>query len=528
MKRRNKVELFEQIRREYEFGVGTISGVAEKFNVHRRMVRDALRSAVPPQRKSPQRNSPKLDVVRDFIDQILEADEKAPRKQRHTAHRIFVRLGKEGPASDISERRIREYVQDWKLRHENNRAEVFVPQSYQLGIEAQVDWYEAMVEIAGMPMTVQIFNLRSMASGAAFHRAYLHATQQAFFDGHQRAFHYYGGVFRRCRYDNLGSAVKKIFQGREREQTDRFIAFRSHWQFEASFCSPGKGHEKGGVENEVGYFRRNHLVPVPRVGSLDQLNQKLLDDCRADLNRILDQRPQSVGEILAQESPLLRPLPKEDFDLAEEGFYRVNKKGCVSVRGNHYSTPQRPGTQVRVRVLPSEVEIHHQGRIVASHARNYGQHEQILELEHYLDVLAIKPGAFAGSRPLESWRLAGRWTAAHDQFWKRLEHRHGESAGTRLMIELLQLGKQYGYEKLTQALEETIELGVSDAAVTRYLLTSSQLSRQSAPLLEWAPGKSPEFHTRPLPSLSGYDQLLGLAIVSPKSEIIRSYEEGAR
>lgn len=528
MKRRNKVELFEEIRREYEFGVGTISGVAEKFNVHRRMVRDALESAVPPPRKTPRRSSPKLDAVRDFIDRILEADQKAPRKQRHTAHRIFIRLGQEGPESEISERRVREYVQDWRLQNENHRYEVFVPQAYQLGVEAQVDWYEAVVEIAGKRITVQIFNLRSMASGAAFHRAYLHATQQAFLDGHQHAFHYYGGVFQRLRYDNLTSAVKKVLQGRQREQTERFIAFRSHWQFEASFCAPGKGNEKGGVENEVGYFRRNHLVPVPRVKSLEELNEELLDGCRADFKRVIDQRPHNVGEMFARESPLLSPLPGEDFDLAEEGFHRVNGKGCVTVRGNSYSAPLRPGVQTRVRVLPSTVEIHNQGRIVAIHSRSYGQGEQILELEHYLDVLAIKPGAFAGSRPLETWRKAGRWTATHDQFWNCLQRRHGESEGTRLMIELLQLGKQHGYEKLTGALEETIELGVSDAAVARYLLTSKELPSQATPILDWEKGESLDCYTRPLPSLSGYDQLLGEAIAPSQPEAFRSTEEVTR
>jgi len=528
MKRRNKVELFEEIRREYEFGDGTISGVAKKFNVHRRMVREAINSALPAPRKTPQRSSPKLEAVRDFIDQILEADQKAPRKQRHTAHRIFVRLSKEGTGCDISERRVREYVQDWKLRHTNNRCEVFVPQAYQLGVEAQVDWYEAVAEINGQRLTVQVFNLRSMASGAAFHRAYLNATQQAFLDGHQRAFHYYGGIFQRLRYDNLTSAVKKVLRGRQREQTERFIAFRSHWQFEASFCAPGKGHEKGGVENEVGYFRRNHLVPVPRVKSLEELNDELLNGCRADLTRVIDQRPHTVGEMFARESPLLLPLPKEDFDLAEEGFHRVNGKGCVQVRGNFYSAPLRPGTQARVRALPLVIEIYNQGQLVATHARSYGKREQVLELEHYLDVLAVKPGAFAGSRPLEIWRRAGRWTTIHDQFWNGLQQRHGESEGTRMMVELLQLGRQHGYEKLTRALEETCALGVGDAAVARYLLTSSELSRESAPLLECGGGKSDEFYTRPLPSLSGYDQLLCQTIDLPQPEVFRSCEEATR
>lgn len=528
MTRRNKVELFEEIRREYEFGVGTISGVARKFNIHRRMVREAIKSAIPSPRKTPQRNCPIFDAAREFIDQILEADQKAPRKQRHTAHRIFIRLDKERSDSKVAERTVRKYVQQWKLLHSTSRIEVYIPQAYQFGVEAQVDWYEAVVEIAGERLKVQVFNLRSMASGAAFHRAYLHATQQAFLDAHQLAFHYFGGVFRRLRYDNLSSAVKKVLRGHRREETERFVAFRSHWKYEASFCTPAKGNEKGGVENEVGYFRRNHLVPVPRVKSLEELNAELLEGCRADFKRVIEARPQSVGEMFAQEQALLLPFPGEDFELAEESFNRVNSKGCVQVRNNFYSTPLRPGTQARVRVLPTEVEIHHQGNLVATHARSYSRREQILELEHYLDVLAIKPGAFAGSRPLEQWRKAERWTVVHDQFWNCLQQRHGESAGTRLMIELLQLGRQHGYEKLTRALEEARRLGASDAAVVRYLLTKSELPHETAPLPEWEEGKPHEFYTRPLPSLNDYDQLLSDPIVVPQPEVCHCFEEVTR
>src|SRR6185503_8214188 len=114
------------------------------------------------------------------------------------------------------------------------------------------------------------------------HRAYPAATQQAFFDAHELAFAYFGGVFRTLRYDNLGSAVKRVLRGSRREETARFIAFRSRWHFEASFCTPGEGHEKGGVEGEVGYFRRNHFVPVLAARDLEDLNAMLLAGCRED------------------------------------------------------------------------------------------------------------------------------------------------------------------------------------------------------------------------------------------------------
>ena len=137
--------------------------------------------------------------------------------------------------------------------------------------------------------------MRSMASGAAFHCAYQHATQQAFLEAHEQAFAYFGGVFRKLRSANLSAAVKKILRGYRREETARFIAFRSHWRFEAEFCTPAEAHEKGGIEGEAGYFRRNHWVPVPEAEDLRTLNQQLSLACQEDEHRTIAGREQNVG-----------------------------------------------------------------------------------------------------------------------------------------------------------------------------------------------------------------------------------------
>jgi transposase len=155
-----------------------------------------------------------------------------------------------------------------------------VPQSYDWSGEAQVDWYESCADLAGERLKLQVFAMRSMASGAAFHRAYLHATQQVFIEAHELAFAYFGNVFQKLRYDNLGSAVKKVLGGSRRDETSRFVAFRSHWRFTAEFCTPAEPHEKGGMEGEVGYFRRNDWVPVLKVNDLPTLNEQLLAGCR--------------------------------------------------------------------------------------------------------------------------------------------------------------------------------------------------------------------------------------------------------
>ncbi len=371
------MEQFEQIRRDREREELSLRALAERHGVHRRTVRAALASPLRPARRvAVSRPAPKLGAYRELIDAWLLADVDAPRKQRHTSKRIWRRLVDEYGA-EVAETTVCDHVRKRRRELGHVAGDVFVPQVNAPAVTAEVDWGQADVDIAGARATVHLFFMRSCFSGAAFSMASPVETQQAFLEGHAQAFDWFGGVFEEVRYDNLGSAVKKVLKGRRRIESDRFVAMRSHYLFSALFTTVGLegAHEKGGVEGEVGRFRRNHLVPVPAVASIAQLNLMLRDASEQDLARRIQGRPATIADQLAHERPLLRALPKAGaFDSTEIASVRVDSKALVTVRQNRYSVPVAlAGLRVAAAVGATEIRISHQGQVVACHERLHGR-----------------------------------------------------------------------------------------------------------------------------------------------------------
>ena len=504
---RSRVELFEQIRRDRDVEGLSIRALAERHGVHRRAVRQALESAVPPPRKRPEgRPAPALGAFRSVIDEWLRADAEAPRKQRHTARRVWQRLVAEHGAQ-VSERQVRRYVRE--RRRELGEVEAFVPQAHPPGLTAEVDWGQAEVVLAGAREQVNFFVLRLSHSGAGLVVAFGHATQQAFLEGHVEAFAFLGGVPARVRYDNLSSAVKLTLKGRQRVLADRFVALRSHYLFESQFTLVGLqgAHEKGGVENEVGRFRRRHLVPVPKVATLAELNERLRAACIEDLDRQIVGRAETVGQALARERPLLRALPAEPFTVDEPSEARVDAKGLVTARQNRYSVPiGLAGRRVVCHVGARWVTVIADGRQVARHERLTGRFQVAARLEHYAALLARKPGALVGSLPLAQARDRGEWPEDFDLLWRALEERHGRPEAARQMVDLLALTDELGAECVALACRGALAAGALDARAVAVLARRAErpdpppLSGLDERLVAVAP---------PPPALDGYDALLG-------------------
>jgi transposase len=504
----SRVELFEQIRRDREFEGLSLRALAEKYRVHRRTVRQALESPLPPPRKRPEgRPAPALGPYRALIDGWIEADKRAPRKQRHTARRMWRRLVDEHGAQ-VAERTVREYVAA-RRREFGEPGEVFVPQVHRAGMEAEVDWGEAEVVLAGRPITVQLFYLRPCFSGAGFCMAFRRCTQQAFLEGHAEAFAWFGGVFATIRYDNLSSAVKLVLRGRRREETDRFIALRSHYMFDSAFTLVGLqgAHEKGGVEGEVGRFRRNHLVPVPEVADLAELNRLILAGCPADLARTIIGRRETVGDALARERPLLRALPAEPFDTTEPSSVRVDSKALVTVRQNRYSVPVAlAGRRVLARVGAREITIVHDGKMVARHERLAERFAVSARLDHYLELLARKPGALAGSLALHQERERGAWPDCFDQLWQAITAKVGASEAARQMVDVLMLVREHGPGHVELAVRGALAAGAHDGRAVAVLANRAEDRKPAAPLKDLDARLVAA--DRPEPDLTDYDQLL--------------------
>ncbi|MGA4543436.1 Mu transposase domain-containing protein [Uniformispora flossi] len=351
--------------------------------------------------------------------------------------------------------------------------------------------------------------------------------QEAFFEGHAHALRTLGGVPRgKVRYDNLKAAVAQVLGfTRHRVETARWTAFKSHYGLDSFYCRPGLAgaHEKGGVEGQIGWYRRNHFVPVPEVASLTELNALVEQWDAADDARRIGTRPLTVGEAFEQERGLLAPLPEEEFETGLRLLPRVDRYSQVTVRMNKYSVPVRLiGRRVEVLLHASHLVVYDGDVEVARHERLTGKCRSRLELDHYLEALVRKPGALPGATALDQARAAGRFTPLHDAWWDAARAAHGEREGTRALIDVLLLGRSIGHEHLVTGLAAALRVGAltADAVALEARKAAEADDEPALPppddpattanvtfLAAWRLTHLPP-DTRPLPSVAPYDQLL--------------------
>ncbi|MFE3200164.1 IS21 family transposase [Embleya sp. NPDC059237] len=527
---KSKVDLYAAIRRDSRAGLSS-RALERKYGVGFRTVQKALSSAWPePRKKLPPRVT-RLDPFKPLIDRMLRADLDAPRKQRHTVKRIFDRLVDEHGADEISYQMVRAYVADRRgeilLQAGRGVADAFIPQTHKPGAEAEVDFGDVTVRLAGELVTCYLFAFRLSYSGKSVHRIFASAGQEAFFEGHVHALNVLGGVpTGKVRYDNLRAAVAQVLGfSRQQVEAERWTAFRSHHGLEALYCRPGIGgaHEKGGVEGQIGWFRRNRLVPVPEVATLAELNAMIERWDEQDDSRRIRSRPRIIGEYFAAERPLLAPLPDEPFETGRLFTPRVDRDSQISVRTNRYSVPVRLiGRTVRVMLHASEVVVHDGREEVARHERLIAKGGTRLDLDHYLEALVRKPGALPGATALEQARSAGRFTPIHDAWWAAARKAHGERDGTRALIEVLLLSRHLSHEHLVAGLAVALKAGAltADAVALEARKAAEADTADPAEPEPPAAGRAtvtsltarrlahlpPD--TRPLPSVAHYDQLL--------------------
>ncbi len=507
------MEQFERIRRDSRDEGLSIRALADKHRVHRRMVRQALADAVPPVRKPPIRTAPVLGPYEATIRRWLTEDLVAPRKQRHTARRIWQRLMEEHGAV-VAESSVRNLVAALRIEIGGDKQRVMVPQTHPPAEEAEVDFGEFTAVIAGVVMKLFMFCLRLSHSGKAVHVAYANQTQESFLDGHVRAFEALGGVpVAMIRYDNLKPAVIRVALGRERFEHPRFIAMRSHYGYDSFFCAPGidGAHEKGGVEGEIGRFRRRHLTPVPHVASLSALNAVLAAAAARDDARRIGARAETVGAAAARELPLLHPLPDEAFDVSLSLSCRVDAKARVCVRQSYYSVPARfAGRRLEVRLGATKVLVLDAGKVVAEHTRSLHKGTEDLVLDHYLEVLVRKPGAMAGSTALAAARASGAFTAVHQRFWTAARQQLGDAAGTRALVGVLLLHRTLSSTAVSAGMDAALSMNSFDPDLVAVEARRATLTTQSTPSPVPLPATASQVAAlqRPSPSLAGYDQLL--------------------
>jgi transposase len=455
------MEFWKEVRRQVLTNELSQRAACKKYGLGWHTLKKILAHAEPPgYRVSQPRPKRKLEPFLPIMQQILADDRQAPKKQRHTAQRIFERLRAEHGYQG-GQTVVKDAVRAWRQSHQ----EVFLPLSHPPG-EAQVDFGEATVKLNGAETKVALFVMTLPYSGAIFIQAFPRECTETFLEGHRRAFEFLGGVPRRISYDNSAIAVIEVLKGRERKLTREFLRLLSHYLFQEHFCLVRRANEKGHVERLIGFARRNFLVPVPQVESLATLNEQLRQRCLADLAERTRGKPAPKSELLREDQAAFLPLPKQPFEARRVADRTADSQSLVRFDDNDYSVPVRYAhRKLLVIATVEEVRLVYEDRLVARHARCWGRERTFFEPIHYLALLERKPGGIDYARPLENWGLPECFPLLR----RRLEAADLQH-GTRSYIRVLRLLEKFSLAQLAAAIEYALDIDVIDADSIRTIV----------------------------------------------------------
>ncbi|WP_280908686.1 IS21 family transposase [Streptomyces sp. SAI-117] len=535
----SKQELFDRIRRDSWQQQLSIRALSKKYGVHRRLVREALSSPVPTPRRRPVRTSPRMEPYKKAVDAWLRADLEAPRKQRHTVRRIVARI-EEAFGEAIPYPTVRDFVAARRKEiaaQAGAPVEAFLTRHNALGADAEVDFGDVYVDLAGKRIRCYLFAFRLAYSGKAVHRISRSCGQQAFFEGHVHALTTLGGVpAGQVRYDNLTPAVKKVvFRSRSREENPRWTSFHEYYGFTPFYCEPGLrgAHEKGGVEGQVGYFRRNYLTPVPQVDSLGELNARLAEFEAKEDERRIGARIRTISQDFMREAGHLLPLPDDPFETGITLTPRVDRYGMITVKMCRYSVPVRYiDRKVTVTLTCDDLTVYDGRQEIARHRRLTGRGAEHLVLDHYLEALLTKPGALERSQALHQARAEGTFTAVHEAFWAAAKKALGDAEGTKALVKVLLLHRHQQHADVVTGIRGALAAGTFSEDVIALEARKAAQAAGPAPTVTAASAAAPEpsdlepdrvtpltprrlaralpADQRPLPRLEQWDELLQL------------------
>ena len=435
--------------------------ISQDFGISRDSVAKMLAYSEPPgYRRTAPISRPKLDPFIATIDCWLSEDKARPRKQRHTAKRIFERLRDEC-GFDGGYTIVKDYVRSKKRTGQ----EMFVPLSHSPG-HGQADFGEALVIIGGVEQKAYFFAFDLPHSDACYIRAYPAANTEAWLDGHVHAFTFFGAVPRSILYDNDRCLVAKIMPDGTRKRTQRFSAMLSHYVIGDRYGRPGKGNDKGKVEGLVGYARRNFMVPTPRFSDWEAFNDYLEAQCRKRQGDILRGHKISIGERLEVDLAAMRDLPAAPFEACDLRSGQVTSTSMVRYRGNDYSVPVVYGhREVWIKGFVDRVVVGCAAEVIADHPRSYDTGDMVFNPVHYLRLIERKIMAFDQAAPLQGWDLPEAFSTLQGL----LEARQGK-AGKREYVQVLRLLERFEMELVHLAIKDALQMRAISFDAIKHLL----------------------------------------------------------